>query len=260
MSASATPDGGGPGGLGLDPSIRACLFDLDGVLTKTAEIHAVAWKKTFDTFLRNYSQRRGEAFVPFDQKDDYDRYVDGLPRDDGVRTFLKSRGITVPEGDPDDAPGTETIKGIGNAQNWTFHAQLDHGGLKAYDGSIAYVKAVKAAGIKCAVVTSSKNGKAVLEAAGIESLFDARVDGLDAQRQHLRGKPAPDGYLAAAWALHVPPKQAAVFEDALSGVEAGRAGGFGEVVGVDRVGQASALREHGADVVVQDLAELMAAR
>ena len=246
--------------LGLPTAIQACLFDLDGVLTQTAKVHAAAWKEMFDGFLRRRSARTGEQFVPFDLVDDYDEYVDGKPRYDGVRSFLASRAITLPEGDGADPPTAETIAGLGNWKNELVLALLHRDGVEAYEGSVRYVHAVRDAGLHRAVVSSSANCREVLEAAGIEDLFEVRVDGLVAEREHLRGKPEPDTFLAAARALEVPPARAAVFEDALAGVAAGRAGRFGLVVGVDRVGQAEALRTHGADVVVRDLAELLDAR
>ena len=243
--------------LGLPDGITALLFDLDGVLTETAKVHAAAWKQTFDEFLRARSEKTGEPFKEFDKHDDYDKYVDGLPRYDGVRNFLKSRGIELPEGTPDDPPDAETIAGVGNRKNELVLKLIKERGVEAYEGSVRYVKAARDAGLRRAVVSSSANCKNVLKAAGIDDLFDARIDGKVAEEQHLKGKPAPDTFLAGARALGVEPSQATVFEDALAGVEAGRAGHFGYVVGVDRVGQADALREHGADVVVQDLAELL---
>jgi beta-phosphoglucomutase family hydrolase len=243
--------------LGLPDGVRACLFDLDGVLTKTAVVHAQAWKQTFDDYLRARSQRTGEPFVAFDPVEDYDRYVDGRPRYDGVASFLASRGITLPPGQPDDPADAETVDGLGNRKNELLERLIHEHGVEAYEGSVRYVHAARDAGLRRAVVTSSANAVEVLTAAGIADLFDARIDGVVAARDQLRGKPAPDTYLAGARALGVEPSAAAVFEDALAGVEAGRAGPFGWVVGVDRVGQAAALREHGADVVVADLAELL---
>jgi beta-phosphoglucomutase family hydrolase len=243
--------------LGLPDGVRGCLFDLDGVLTQTAKVHDAAWKETFDAYLRERAQRTGEPFVPFDPVKDYDEYVDGKPRADGVRSFLESRRIALPEGQDDDPPSAETVRGLGNRKNEILLRRIREDGVEAYPGSVAFVRAVKDAGMPRAVVSSSANCRAVLIAAGIEDLFDARIDGLVAERDHLRGKPAPDAFLAGAKALGLKPTAAAVFEDAQAGVAAGRAGGFGFVVGVDRVGQAQALREHGADVVVTDLSELM---
>jgi beta-phosphoglucomutase family hydrolase len=246
--------------LGLPDGVRGCLFDLDGVLTQTAKVHDAAWKEMFDAYLRERAQRTGEPFVPFDPVKDYDEYVDGKPRADGVRSFLESRGITLPDGQDDDAPSAETVHGLGNRKNEILLRRIRDDGVEAYPGSVAFVRAVKDAGMPRAVVSSSANCRDVLVAAGIEDLFDARIDGLVAERDHLRGKPAPDTFLAGARALGLKPTAGAVFEDALAGVAAGRAGGFGFVVGVDRVGQAQALREHGADVVVTDLSELMERR
>jgi beta-phosphoglucomutase family hydrolase len=243
--------------LGLPDEIRGCLFDLDGVLTQTAKVHAAAWKQMFDDYLRDRAQRTGEKFVPFDSVADYDEYVDGKPRADGTRSFLESRGITLPEGNDDDPPDAETIHGLGNRKNEIVLRMIHDNGVEAYPGSVVYVRAVKDAGLPRAVVSSSANAHDVLVAAGIEDLFDARIDGVVAEREHLRGKPAPDTYLAGARALGLRPPTAAVFEDALAGVAAGKAGGFGFVVGVDRVGQADALKQHGASVVVTDLADLM---
>ena len=239
--------------LRLPATIRACLFDLDGVLTPTARVHAAAWKSMFDTFLGE----RGEPFVPFGAAD-YDEYVDGKPRADGVRSFLAARGISLPEGRPQDPPTAETVHGLGNRKNDLVLTMLARNGVEAYPGSVAFVRAARDAGLACAVVSASTNCGDVLRAARIESLFDVEVDGLVAERERLRGKPAPDTFLAAARTLGVPPRQAAVFEDALAGVAAGRAGGFGVVVGVDRARRADALRAYGAGVVVSDLAELLA--
>jgi beta-phosphoglucomutase family hydrolase len=244
--------------LGLPAGIRACLFDLDGVLTPTARVHAAAWKAMFDEFLRERAARRGEPFVPFDAVTDYDEYVDGKPRDDGVRSFLAARGISLPEGERGDAPGAQTIYGLGNRKNELVLALLARDGVQPYVGSVRYVTAVRAAGLRTAVVSASTNCEAVLKAARIDHLLDARVDGVVAEREGLKGKPAPDTFLAGARVLGAQPSEAAVFEDALAGVEAGRAGAFRLVVGVDRVGQAEALRAHGADVVVRDLAQLLA--
>lgn len=246
--------------LGLPGTVTACLFDLDGVLTETASVHAKAWKQAFDDYLRLRSERDGEAFVEFDAHADYNRYVDGKPREDGVRSFLASRGIVLPEGEPDDAAGTETVRGIGNGKNALVLSLLARDGVKPFSGSVRFVEAAREAGLRRAVVSSSANCQAVLEAAGIAGLFEQRIDANVAARENLKGKPAPDTYLAGARAVGAEPAQAAVFEDATAGVAAGRAGGFGYVVGVDRVDHAAALRENGASVVVADLAELMVAR
>ena len=234
--------------LGLPDGVTACLFDLDGVLTQTAKVHAAAWKQMFDAYLRERAARTGEEFVPFDAVADYDQYVDGKPRYEGVRSFLAARGIELPQ---------ETIEALGNRKNEMVLAMIREQGVEPYEGSVRYVRAAREAGLRRAVVSSSTNCRDVLMAAGIDDLFEERIDGVVAERDHLRGKPAPDTFLAGARALEVTPTQAAVFEDALAGVEAGRAGDFGFVVGVDRVGQADALKAHGADVVVQDLAELL---
>jgi beta-phosphoglucomutase family hydrolase len=243
--------------LGLPDGIRACLFDMDGVVTKTAVVHAAAWKEMFDEFLRQWSAKTGAPFVPFDSHHDYDEYVDGKPRMDGTRSFLESRGISLPEGSEDDPPGASTIWGLSNRKNELVLEVLKRDGVEVYPGSRRYIDAVRAAGLRTAIVSSSANTTAVLEAGGVGDLFDAQVDALVAKEHGLRGKPAPDTFLEAARMLDVPAAEAAVFEDALVGVAAGHAGGFGFVVGVDRVGQADGLRENGADIVVKDLGELL---
>jgi beta-phosphoglucomutase family hydrolase len=240
--------------LGLPDGIAACLFDLDGVLTRTATLHAAAWKEMFDAFLAG----RGEPFTPFDEHLDYEQHVDGKARLAGVRDFLASRGITLPEGEPDDPPGRQTVAGLASRKNELVLDLLHTRGVDAYEGSVSYVRAVRDAGLPRAVVSSSRNCAEVLAAAGLEELFDAVVDGNVAAAEGLAGKPAPDTFLAGARRLGIDPPAGAVFEDALAGVAAGRAGGFGIVVGVDRAGQAAELREHGADVVVADLGELLA--
>jgi beta-phosphoglucomutase family hydrolase len=237
--------------------VTACLFDLDGVLTQTALVHNAAWKLTFDDFLRTWSAQRGQAFVPFDSGSDYHRFVDGRQRADGVRTFLASRGITLPEGAPDDGPDAETVNGIGNRKNGLVLQKIKEGAVQVYPGSVDYLHAARDAGLRRAVVSASANCKDVLEAAGIADLIEVRVDGVVARERHLPGKPAPDTFLYGAELLDTPREKCAVFEDALAGVVAGRAGGFGIVVGVDRVGQAEALLANGADIVVQDLSELL---
>jgi beta-phosphoglucomutase family hydrolase len=243
--------------LGLPDGVDVCLFDLDGVLTQTAKVHAAAWKSMFDEFLEGWARDNGRQFVPFDVEDDYNTYVDGKPRYDGVRSFLRSRGIELPQGTPEDPPAAQTVDGLGNRKNELVLKLIHEQGVEPYEGSVRYVHAVIDAGLKHAVVSSSTNTRDVLHAAGIAELFDTIVDGVVADQEHLKGKPAPDTYLAGARALGVDATAAAVFEDALSGVEAGRAGAFGWVVGVDRVNHAEALRAHGADVVVNDLAELL---
>jgi beta-phosphoglucomutase family hydrolase len=244
-----------PRAFGLPDAIRACLFDLDGVLTRTATVHFAAWKRTFDEFLQRFAPGQPE----FSQVD-YNRYVDGKHRADGVRGFLASRDITLPEGGPGDPPDAATVGAIAARKNEMVLRELDEHGVEVYPGSVDYLRAVKEAGLATAVVTASANGEKVIAAGGFADLIDVRVDGVVAARDALRGKPEPDTFLAAARLLGVSPAEAVVYEDALSGVAAGRAGGFGFVVGVDRVGQAAALAEHGADVVVQDLAELLGGR
>ncbi|MGW0953251.1 beta-phosphoglucomutase family hydrolase [Streptomyces sp. NPDC002545] len=242
--------------LGLPEDITVCLFDLDGVVTKTAVVHAAAWKETFDAFLR---EREGVGFRPFDQVADYDEYVDGRPRADGVRTFLASRGIELPEGSPDDPPDAPTVNGVGNRKNELLLEKIRTEGVEAYEGTLRYIGAVRAKGLRTAIVSSSANTRDVLRSIDAERLFDVRIDGVVARERALPGKPRPDTFLAAARDLGVDAGRAAVFEDALAGMEAGRSGRFGYVVGVDRVGQRDALYTHGADVVVKDLAELLGA-
>ena len=243
--------------LGLPPTTRACLFDLDGVITDTASVHAAAWKQMFDDYLRARAERTGEPFAPFDVKADYGPYVDGRPRLDGTRGFLASRGITLPDGEATDGPDAETVNGLSTRKNELVHEKIETMGVDVYPGSVRYLHAVRDAGLTTAVVSSSANAELVLQVAGLTDLIDHRVDGVVAKARKLPGKPAPDTFLAAAADLGVPKEQAVVFEDAIAGVESGRAGGFGFVVGVDRLGHADTLREHGADVVVTDLAELL---
>ena len=242
--------------LGLPDRVAACLFDMDGVVTQTAVVHAAAWKEMFDEFLRTRAKQTGTEFVPFDSHE-YDEYVDGKPRLDGTRSFLESRDIGLPEGSPDDTPGTPTLYGLSNRKNDLVLAKIAAGGVQVYEGTITYIKAVRGGGIATAIVSASANAQQVLHAAGIEDLFDARIDGVVAKERGLRGKPAPDTFLAAAEALKVPPAHAVVFEDAQAGVAAGHAGHFALVVGVDRVGQAAELKAHGADIVVKDVSELL---
>ena len=244
--------------LGLPDGVAACLFDLDGVLTDTAAVHNRAWTEMFDAYLKGRAGKRGEDFVPFDPASDYPEYVDGRPRADGVRAFLASRGIELPEGRPDDPPDAQTVNGLGNRKNELLLQTIDRDGVRVFDGSRAYLAAARDAGLRRAVVSSSANTRQVLDATGLAEYVEVVVDGITVRSEHLRGKPAPDTFLAAAERLGVAADQGAVFEDATSGVEAGRAGGFRFVVGVDRIGHAAELREHGADVVVGDLAELLA--
>jgi len=243
--------------LGLPDRVTACLFDLDGVLTRTAVVHDAAWAQVFDDFLRSRASETGTAFVPFDRDEDYNLYVDGRPRADGVRTFLASRGITLPEGSPDDPPSAPTVHGLGNRKNVVLLDVIHREGVQAYDGSVRYLHAARDAGLRRAVVSASANCADVLRAAGIADLLEVRVDGVVAAAQGLRGKPEPDTFLAAARLLGVEPERSAVFEDAVAGVQAGRAGGFGAVIGVDRVDHADELRAGGASIVVKDLSELL---
>ncbi len=243
--------------LGLPDGITACLFDLDGVLTDTAAVHSTAWAEMFDGYLRDRAQRNGEAFVAFDRGSDYERFVDGKPRLDGVRDFLASRDITLPEGSPDDAPGDETVAGLGNRKNAIVQRRIQEDGVDVFPGSRRYLEAAARAGLRRAVVSSSANTEQVLRVTGLDELIEERVDGVTIAEQEIPGKPAPDTYLEGARRLGVSAGAAAVFEDALSGVEAGRAGHFGCVIGVDRVGHGPRLHEHGADVVVTDLSELL---
>ena len=234
----------------------AVIFDLDGVITRTARVHAEAWKRLFDDFLRERAVRMGAPFRPFEVDTDYPRYVDGKPRFEGVASFLKSRGIELPWGQPDDSEDAATVYGLGNRKNRYFHEHLAREGVEVFESSVRLLRALRRAGIKTALVSSSRNAAAVLEAAGLVDLFDTRIDGVDLARLHLKGKPAPDLFLLAAERLGVAPARAVVVEDAMSGVEAGKAGGFGHVIGIDRRGTPEALRQAGADFVVSDLAFL----
>ncbi|HEY2167352.1 MAG TPA: beta-phosphoglucomutase family hydrolase [Jatrophihabitantaceae bacterium] len=238
--------------LGLPDAVTVCLFDLDGVLTDTASVHRAAWKETFDPLLA----ARG---LPEFTDQDYAAYVDGKPRADGVRDFLASRGITLPEGAMDDPPEAETVYGVGNRKNRLLLAHIRTQGVQVYEGSRDYLRAARDAGLRRCVVSSSANTADVLRVTGLDEFVEARVDGLTLVQRGLPGKPAPDAFLAGAELFDVPPAQAAVFEDATSGVQAGRAGHFGIVVGVNRLDQEheDALREHGADIVVRDLGDLL---
>lgn len=253
----ASADRNATGMLGLPDEVRLLLFDLDGVLTRTATVHAAAWKEMFDEFLRGWAEQTGTPFVPFDPAADYERYVDGKPRLAGTRSFLRSRGIDLPEGSPSDPPEAMTVHDLSNRKNDLVLRLLSEGPVEVFDGSLRYVRAARDAGLRTGVVSSSANTAEVLDAAVIADLFETRINGLVAAQRGLAGKPAPDTVLAAAQALGAPPAQAAVLEDSLAGVQAGCAGGFGFVVGGDRTGQGAALRERGADVVVRDLAELL---
>lgn len=242
---------------GLPENVRTCLFDLDGVLTDTASVHTKAWTRMFDDFLRARAARTGQQFVPFDPAEDYRTYIDGKKREDGVRSFLAGRGITLPEGGTGDSADAETVHGLGNRKNDMFQQTLHTDGVTVFEGSRRYLQTVSDAGLAIAVVSSSANTREVLELTGLDRFVDVRVDGVTMRDENIRGKPAPDSFLRAAQLLDAEPADAAVFEDALAGVEAGRAGGFGIVVGVDRLDQADALRRHGADIVVTDLAQLL---
>lgn len=241
----------------LPESITTCLFDLDGVLTNTAKVHSEAWKEMFDAYLEERAEREGEGFRPFDIQADYHEYVDGKLRQDGVRSFLESRGIELPEGEPDDPADVETIFGLGSRKNDLVVTLIREEGVEVFEGSVRFVEVAREAGLRSAVVSASKNTQEVLKVTGLTDLFELRIDGVVAAERNLDGKPAPDTFLEAARELGENPAHCVVFEDATSGVQAGRAGGFGWVVGVDRVGREEALRKHGADVVVKDLSELL---
>jgi len=235
----------------------AVLLDLDGVITDTASVHAACWKQMFDEYLQKRAAQRGEAFRPFDIATDYRLYVDGKPRYDGVRDFLLSRGIQLAQGSPDDPPQAETVDGLGNRKNDLVNKIIEDKGVEPYEGSVKLIHQLRDRGFKIAVVTSSQNCTVVLKAAKLDHCFDAQVDGNVIHTQHLSGKPAPDTYLIAARLLGAEPARAVIIEDALSGVEAGSAGRFGLVIGVARKGNADELRRHGADLVVNDLGELV---
>jgi beta-phosphoglucomutase family hydrolase len=252
--------GTGPTAVGLPARVSACLFDLDGVLTDTASVHAAAWKEMFDGYLRERSEQLGEPFVPFDLARDYPAYVDGKRRPDGTRSFLASRDIVLPEGTPDDPADAETVNGLGTRKNNLVHKHIATDGVTVFPGTVEYLEAVQAAGLRIAVVSSSANTEEVLRVTGLARFVETRIDAQVAISRHLKGKPAPDTFLAGAAEFGVGPDQAVVFEDAIVGVEAGRAGAFALVVGVDRIGHAQALRDHGADTVVTDLAELIEGR
>ncbi|GIH17641.1 beta-phosphoglucomutase family hydrolase [Rugosimonospora africana] len=242
--------------LGLPGDVTACLFDLDGVLTQTASVHRAAWQETFNDCLKRW-EHNGEPLAPFDPASDYNDYVDGRPRADGVRAFFASRGIQVPDGDPDDPPDRDTVYGIGTRKNQIVQRRIRQDGVQVFEGAIAYLRATQEAGLRRAVVSASQNTREVLRVTGLTDLFEEVVDGVVAKDENLRGKPEPDTFLACAKRLGVSPRQAVVFEDAVAGVAAGRAGDFGFVVGVDRVGHAEELRRAGADVVVEDPVELL---
>jgi beta-phosphoglucomutase family hydrolase len=242
---------------------EAWLFDMDGVLTKTALVHAAAWKQAFDAFLLEETARTGKKYAPFDPESDYEKYVDGEPRDDGVRNFLAARGITLPEGNESDPPTAATVCGVGNRKNILVLQVMKTQGVEVYEGVVALITELKSRGVKVAVVSASENTQAALTAAGINDLFDARVDGHTVKDLHLAGKPAPDSFLQGAKMLGVDPSKAVVLEDALAGVQAGHAGHFSLVIGVDHHDEgasqkyADELHAHGADVVVSDLSQLV---
>jgi len=258
------PPGGdrhGPAGAPIDlTAYQALLFDLDGVITRTATIHATAWKRLFDTFLARRAHVLGIAFEPFEIATDYLRSVDGRRRYDGVQAFLHSRGIDLPPGTPQDPPGEDTVCALGNAKNRYFAEELQRHGVELFDDTVALIRAARAHGAKTAVVSASENCRDILERAGLRELFDAEVTGIEAARLGLDGKPAPDTFLYAAKLLGVAPRDAVVLEDAVSGVQAGRAGGFGLVIGVDRQHSSDALIANGADLACPDLRQLLPER
>ena len=233
-----------------DKNIRALILDMDGVITQTASVHAAAWKRMFDDYLQQRGKQEGRAYEPLHIATDYRQYIDGIPRYDGVRNFLASRNIVLPEGTAADAPGTETVAGLGNLKNDYFRELVQQGGVQAYPDTVAFLKKRIAEGYRTAVISASLNCQAILAAAGLEDFFEARVDGLVASELGLQGKPAPDVLLEAARQLGASPQEAAIFEDATAGVVAGKAGGFALVVGVNRTNQAKELTEHGADLVL----------
>jgi beta-phosphoglucomutase family hydrolase len=245
--------------LSLPAHVTTCLFDLDGVLTDTASVHNKAWKQMFDAYLRERSKQSGDEFVPFDPADDYLRYVDGRPRADGVRAFLKSRGISLPDGSTDDPADAETVYGLGNRKNEALLATIHRDGVEVYEGSRHFLRAACDAGLRRVVVSSSANTATVLDVTGLATFIEGRIDGVTIETEHLKGKPAPDTFIAGARCVGAEPAEAAVFEDALAGVEAGRAGNFGYVIGVNRLDDlhAEQLLDHGADIVVHDLADLV---
>jgi trehalose 6-phosphate phosphatase len=236
---------------------QAVILDMDGVITRSARAHAASWKRMFDEYLQQRARRGGSEYKPFDDKEDYYRYVDGKPRYEGAQSFLESRGISLTYGSPDDPPDRETVCGLGNRKNRYFREYLSSHGVESYQSTVSFVKEMKQKRKRVAVISSSENAKAVLKAAGVLGLFHVIVDGVDSARLNLKGKPEPDIFLEAARRLKVSPGNAIVIEDALSGVEAGKAGGFALVIGIDRSGQNTGLRSHGADIVVSDLSEIV---
>jgi trehalose 6-phosphate phosphatase len=236
--------------------LRAFLFDLDGVVTKTAKVHAASWKRLFDDYLSQRAQKTGQPFKPFDTVADYLRYVDGKPRQDGAESFLRARGIDLPLGGPDDGPDEETVNGLANRKDRYFNEALDRRGVDVFDGTVRFIRDARARGIHTAIVSSSRNCKAIVAKAGLTALFEARVDGIDALDLHLKGKPDPDTYLEAAKRLKTAADQSAIFEDAVAGVEAGQAGHFRLVVGIGHGAHGADLRAHGAGLVVADLGKV----
>lgn len=235
-----------------DKKIKALIFDLDGVVTQTARVHAQAWKRMFDSYLKNRGEKEGKTYEPLDIETDYREHIDGIPRYDGVRNFLTSRGITLPEGTPEDEESEETVAGLGNLKNMYFQEMLKQGGVDVFDDTIAWLKQQRQNGMRTAVISASKNCVDVLHAAGIERLFEEHVDGLQSAQLGLKGKPAPDIFLEAARRLGIAPEACAVFEDARKGVQAARAGGFGLVVGIDRHHDPESLKANGADLVISE--------
>lgn len=242
-------------GISLD-RYDAAILDMDGVITNSARTHAAAWKKMFDEYLQGLNKKDSHEPEPFDPEDDYFRYVDGKPRYEGTKSFLESRQITLPRGSPDDPPDRETVSGLGNRKNRYFLKHLEKNGVDYYQGAVDLVKGVKDKGIKVAVISSSRNAKTVLDAAGIRSLFPVIIDGVYMAEKGLKGKPDPDIFLEAAKRLDTSPDRAMVFEDAASGVKAAKAGGFALVVGIDRTGKNRDLKKSGADMIVRDLSEI----
>ncbi|WP_018478096.1 beta-phosphoglucomutase family hydrolase [Pontibacter roseus] len=235
-----------------DRNIKALILDLDGVVTQTARVHAQAWKRMFDAYLKKRGEEEGKDYAPLEIETDYREHIDGIPRYDGVRNFLQSRGITLPEGDPTDDIGEETVAGLGNLKNMYFQELLKQDGVDEYKDTIAWLQQQRSKGMRTAVISASKNCVDVLHAAGIAKLFEEHVDGLQSAEMGLKGKPAPDIFLEAARRLGVSPQEAAIFEDARKGVQAGKAGGFGLVVGIDRTRDAEGLKASGADMVIQE--------
>jgi trehalose 6-phosphate phosphatase len=242
-------------GIDLD-QYDAAIFDMDGVITNSARAHAAAWKKMFDEYLQELNKKGIHDHEPFDPEDDYYRYVDGKPRYEGTKSFLESRQITLPHGSPDDLPDKETVCGLGNRKNKYFMEHLEKYGVEYYQGAVDLVNKVQNNGIKVAVISSSRNAKKVLDAAGVRSLFPVIIDGVYMAENGLKGKPSPDIFLEAAKRLNISPDRAMVFEDAVSGIKAAKAGGFALVVGIDRTGKNRDLKKSGADMIVRDLSEI----